>query len=267
MKKNLKSKIALILFAIAFVIGGFLLITNNIEEEVKVVSNNLQLENSDNKDENSESAKYLSNTTISSRYDKVIEDNSIYTKDLEARNDAIAEEYARGVNLFKSFATENLLNLTFIEPIEDRISRFEGGASDVVVLLEKLHELGAETIHYFTNEEGLNIDLSIGNRDAILHETMENIGVTYTEILYKASIENIDSDFKFETSKLNEFRNMLIDNDSLRYDLLQQYISKAVLGDYSDGAVYLNKIDENMYETIIVDRKNCYYKLVYNPRL
>lgn len=53
--------------------------------------------------------------------------------------------------------------------------------------------------------------------------------MTYTEILYKASIENIDSDFKFKTSKLNEFR--------------------------------------NMYETIIVDRKNCYYKLVYNPRL
>ena len=267
MKKNLKSKIILILFAIAFIVRWFVLITHNIEEEANVVSNDLQVENSDDKDENSESAKSLSNTTIFSRYDKVIEDNSIYTKDLEARNNAIAEEYARGVKLFKSFANENSLNLTFIEPIGDRISRLEGGPFDVTVLLEKLYELGAETVHYFTDEEGLNIDLSIGNREAILHETMENIGVTYTEILYKASIENIDSDFKFETSKLNEFRNMLIDNDSLRYDLLQQYISKAVLGDYSNGAVYLNKIDENMYETIIVDRKNCYYKLVYNPRL
>lgn len=267
MKKNLKSKIALILFAIAFVIGGVLLITNSIEEEAKVVSNDLKVDNPDNKDENSESDKSLSNTTIFSRYDKVIEDNSIYTKDLEARNNAIAEEYARGVKLFKSFANENSLNLTFIEPIGDRISRFEGGVPEVVILLEKLHKLGAETVHYFTNEEGLNIDLSIGNRDAILHETMENIGVTYTEIYYKASIEHIDSDFKFETSKLNEFRNMITDDDSLRYDLVQQYISKAVLGDYSDGAVYLNKIDENIYETIIVDRKNCYYKLVYNPRL
>ncbi len=143
MKKNLKSKIALILFAIAFVIGGVLLITNSIEEEAKVVSNDLKVDNPDNKDENSESDKSLSNTTIFSRYDKVIEDNSIYTKDLEARNNAIAEEYARGVKLFKSFANENSLNLTFIEPIGDRISRFEGEVPEVVILLEKLHKLGA----------------------------------------------------------------------------------------------------------------------------
>ena len=270
MVKIFKSKtiIVLILLIIFFVTGVMVLRSRNLTEEETEISNNLNEDDVDIEDSIEDIIDSLSNTIINNKYENIIEDNSIYTEDLEARNNVISEEYGRAVRLFNIFANENSLNLTYVEPIEDRISRFEGIAEgQVSMLLQKLSDLGAETVNYFTDEEGLNIDLSIGNKEAVLKDTMISIGETYSDILYKASIENIDSSFKFSTSKLNDFRRMIIDDNSLNYDLVDDYISKVISGEYSNESAYLNKIDKNIYETIIVDKNTCYYKLVYNPLL
>ena len=240
----------------------------NLTEEQTEISNNLNEDDVNINDSVENTINSLSNTIINNKYENIIEDNSMYIVDLEARNNVIAEEYGRAVRLFNNFANENSLNLTYLEPIEDRISRFEGIAEGKVsMLLQKLSDLGAETVNYFTDEEGLNIDLSIGNKEAVLKDTMISIGETYSNILYKASIENIDSSFKFSTSKLNDFRSMITDDSSLNYDLVDDYISKVISGEYSRESAYLNKIDKNIYETIIVDKNTCYYKMVYNPLL
>ena len=270
MVKIFKSKviIVLILLIIFFVTGVMVLRSRNLTEEETEISNNLIEDDVDIDDSVEDIIDSLSNTIINNKYEKIMEDNSIYTEDLEARNNVIAEEYGRAVKLFNVFANENSLNLTYVEPIEDRISRFEGSAEgQISMLLQKLSDLGAETVNYFTDEEGLNIDLSIGNRDVVLAETMINIGMTYSDILYKASIENIDSSFKFSTSKLNEFRSMITNDSSLNYDLVDDYISKVISGEYSKESAYLNKIDKNIYESIIVNKNTCYYKMVYNPLL
>ena len=260
--------IVLILLILFFITGVIVLRSRKLAGESTEISNNLNEEDMDKDDSAEEIIDSLSNIIIDNKHKNIIKDNSMYTENLETRNNVIAEKYGRAVELFKSFANENSLNLTFIEPIEDRISRFEGMAEGQVSMsLKKLSDLGAESVNYFTDEEGLNIDLSIGNKDAVLADTMTDIGVTYSDILYKASIENIDSSFKFSTSKLNEFRNMMINDNSLNYDLVDDYISKVISGEYSKGSAYLNKIDENIYETIIVDKNNCYYKMVYNPLL
>ena len=270
MVKIFKNKfiIVLILLIIFFVTSIMVLRNRNLTKEETETSKNLNEDEVNIEDNVENIIDSLSNTIINNKYENIIEDNSIYIIDLEARNNVIAEEYGRAVRLFNNFANENSLNLTYVEPIEDRISRFEVIAEgQVSMLLQKLSNLGAETVNYFTDEEGLNIDLSIGNKEAVLKDTMISIGYTYSDILYKASIENIDSSFKFSTSKLNDFRSMIIDDNSLNYDLVDDYISKVISGEYSRESAYLNKIDKNIYETIIVDKNTCYYKLVYNPLL
>lgn len=270
MVKIFKNKIivVLILLIIFFVTAVIVLKSRNLTKEETEISTNLNENHVDIENSVEERTDSLNNTIINNKYDKIIEDNSIYTKDLQARNNVIAEEYGRAVRLFNDFANENSLTLTYAEPIDDRISRLKGTSEgQVSMLLQKLSDLGAETVNYFTNEEGLNIDLSIGNKDAILEDTTTNIGVTYSDILYKASQENIDSNFTFSTSKLNEFRSMLTNDSSLNYDLVDDYISKVISGEYSKDSAYLNKIDKNIYESIIVDKNTCYYKMVFNPLL
>lgn len=270
MVKIFKNKfiIVLILLIIFLVIGVMILRNINLTEEQTEISKKLNEDEVNIDDSVENTIDSLSNTIINNKYENIIEDNSIYIVDLEVRNNVIAEEYGRAVRLFNNFANENSLNLTYSEPIEDRTSRFEGIAEgQVSMLLQKLSDLGAETVNYFTDEEGLNIDLSIGTKDAVLEDTMISIGVTYSDVLYKASIENIDNSFNFSTSKLNDFRSMITNDSSLNYDLVDDYISKVISGEYSSESAYLNKIDKNIYETIIVDKNTCYYKMVYNPLL
>ncbi|MFU7517661.1 hypothetical protein [Clostridium sp. HCS.1] len=190
----------------------------------------------------------------------------MFTTNIESRNNIMSKEYARAVKVFKSFANENSLNLTYIEPIEDRISKFKDiSGGEVSILLENLYNLGVETVNYFTDEEGLNIDLSIGNKEVISQKDMIHVGETYSPIIYKASIENIDSEFNFKNSKINEFRNMLINDNSLDYTLVDDYISNIISDKLSSNSVYLNKIDENLYETIVISENTCYYKIIFNP--
>lgn len=236
MVKILKNKIILIfiLLIIFFVTTVLFLRSRNLTKEETKISSDLNKNNEDIDDSDKDIIDSLSNKIINNKYENLVKDNSIYIEDLQARNNAIAEEYGKAVRLFNDFAKENSLTLTYVEPIEDRISRFKGVNEDQVsVLLQKLFDLGAETVNYFTNEDGLNIDGS----------------------------------FKFSTSKLNEFRNMLTNDNSLNYDLVDNYISKVISGEYSKDSAYLNKIDNNIYETIIVNKNTCYYKMVYNPLL
>ncbi|MFU7517831.1 hypothetical protein, partial [Clostridium sp. HCS.1] len=84
-------------------------------------------------------------------------------------------------------------------------------------------------------------------------------------IIYKASIENIDSEFNFKNSQIKEFRNMLINDNSLDYTLVDDYISNIISDKISSNSGYLNKIDENLYETIVISENTCYYKIIFNP--
>lgn len=264
MIKILKNKATIILISsiIALLTSITILKSNKLISGSNKIDNNLNIDNNHSE----EIVEILSNTIIDNKYETIIEDNSMYTIDIELRNNIISKEYTRAIKLFKNFADENSLNLTYIEPIEDRISRFRDiSYGEVSSLLENLYELGAETVNYFTEEEGLNIDLSIGNKEVISPNNMTHIGVTYSEIIYKASIENIDSNFNFETSKLNEFRDMLINDNSLKYDLVDIYISNVISNKYNSNSAYLNKIDENLYETITVSENTCYYKIIFNP--
>ena len=83
----------------------------------------------------------------------------------------------------------------------------------------------------------------------------------------KSSIKNIDNSFKFKDSKLNEFRNMILQDSSLNYDKLNDYVKKIYLGEYNSNTVFLNKIDDDQYEIIRIENNTCYYTLVYDPLL
>lgn len=187
-------------------------------------------------------------------------DNSKNVSDSKLRNSKFVEKYIEGIKIIKLFSENNSLNLKYTEPIEDRISRFKDRHD--AALLNDLYSFGAETINYYTENIGLNIDLSIStdiNEDTDI--------ATYSYIIYKASIENIDSNFNFKDSKLNEFRNSLIEFNELDYDKIDKYIKGIISNEIKSYMVFFNKIDEDRYEVIRIENNNCYYKLVYDPKL
>lgn len=190
--------------------------------------------------------------------DKIeIQDNSLDVSNLDLRNSTMLSKYIDGVSLVKTFSDNNSLYLKYIEPLKDKIGRFRDIPE--VVLFEDLKSSGAETTQYYTEEDGLNVDLSININ------TREVI--TYSDILYKASIENIDTTFDFNTSKLNEFRNTFVDVNDLDYEKVNSYIKDMLSKNIEANMVFFNKIDDNRYEVITIKDGNCYYKLVYDPKL
>jgi hypothetical protein len=123
-------------------------------------------------------------------------------------------------------------------------------------LLQNLKVAGAETVSYFTDEDILNVELGIiGGEDS------------FSEITYKASIANLDKNFNFKESKLNEFRSMLVETKDLDFDKINQYIQDIYNKNINKDMVFFNKIDNDRYEVIRIENNNCYYKLVYNPKL
>lgn len=145
--------------------------------------------------------------------------------------------------------------MIFEEPIQHRISR-----TDYLVnyneLLVNLQLAGAETVIYFTDEDILNVELSISIGDN-----------SYSHITYKASIQNLDQNFEFKESKLNEFRKILVETNELDFDILDKSIKDRFKNQIDIDIIFFNKIDEDRYETIRIENNNCYYKLIYNPKL
>jgi hypothetical protein len=182
-------------------------------------------------------------------------DNSKNIDNLELRNSTFVKEYYEAVNLIKGFSENNLLELIFAEPIEHRISRMKG-VENRPKLLEDLQLAGAETVSYYTDEEILNVELSITEEDN-----------SYSHITYKVSIANVDENFNFKESKLYEFRNMFIETNELDFDKLNNYVKDRLNNKIDVDAIFLNKIDDDRYEIIRIENNNCYYKLIYNPKL
>lgn len=208
----------------------------------------------DNNDDN-ENKDTLKN--IIEDKDKIeIQDNSLDVSNLDLRNSSMLSKYIEGVSLVKTFSDNNSLYLKYIEPLKDKIGRIRDMPE--VVLLEDLKSSGAETTQYYTEEDGLNVDLSIN--------TSGKEVITYSDILYKASIENIDTTFDFKTSKLNEFRNTFVDVNDLDYEKVNSYIKDMLSKNIEDNIIFFNKIDDNSYEVITIKDGNCYYRLVYDPK-
>lgn len=201
--------------------------------------------------------------------DKVIAIKSnVGTQSIEARNKAISEEYIEAISIASEFCENNSLSLKYEQPISDRISSLNDVPNDEhYLLLKNLESLGAETIHYFTDEENVNIDLSINTTEAsgYIDNNFVIFGKTYSDVVYKASIQNINDNFEFKNSKLDEFRNMILGDLILDYDKLNDYIKKSYSGEYDSDTVFLNKIDDDKYEVIRIENNNCYYKLIYDP--
>ena len=217
--------------------------------------------NEDQYGNNEENEKLLKDLIIK-REDVKIKGNEFSINNLQLRNEAVEKEYIKAINLVKEFGIDNSLDVIYEERIEDTISIFEGD-KDSINLLTKLYNGGAETIHYFTSEDILNIDLSVNISVADISN------ITYSGVVYKASLINKDEkEFKFEDSKLNEFRELIVDKDSsINFKKLNSFIYKRLLGEYSDNLIFLNKLDDNSYEIISTENNNIYYKLVYDPKL
>lgn len=207
--------------------------------------------NTEQKNENNEDMKNI----IVKKNEINIDDNSKSIIDLELRNSSFVKEYSQSINLIKDFSVNNSLELIFEEPIQHRISRLDylGNRS---MLLQELKLSGAETVSYFTNEDILNVELGIEEED-----------YTYSHIVYKASITNINENFNFKESKLNAFRSMLIENSELSFDTVDKYIKDIINNRIDRDKVFFNKIDADRYETIRIENNNCYYKLIYNPKI
>lgn len=182
-------------------------------------------------------------------------DNSKEIDNLGLRNSTIIKKYLDAVNLIKGFSENNSLELLFVEPIDDRISRMKD-VGNRQNLLEDLKLAGAETVSYFTNEDILNIELNITEEDN-----------SYSHIGYKASIANVNQNFNFKESKLYEFRNMLIETNDLDFNKLNNYVKGILNNKIETDTIFFNKIDDDRYETVRIENNNCYYKLIYNPKL
>lgn len=207
------------------------------------------------------SKKEISTQTnlIENKNNIIVVDNSKNVVNLNLRNETIVTEYKKSIDFHKKFALENNLNLGFTEPITDKISRFNNEEdTNLFLLLSELYKNGAETVSYFTDQEGLNIDLStFADRDSN----------TYLYIISKASIENIDPSFNFKDSKLNEFREGLVSDKNLDFEKLDAFIYNALFDILDKDMVFFNKIDDDKYEVIRVENNSCYYRLVYDPKL
>jgi hypothetical protein len=123
-------------------------------------------------------------------------------------------------------------------------------------LLQNLKVAGAETVSYFTDEDILNVELNIIDMDD-----------SYSRIEHKVSIANVDQSFNFKESKLNEFRNILVETKDLDYDKINQYVKDIYNNNINRDMVFFNKIDADRYEVIRIENNNCYYRLIYNPKL
>ena len=191
-------------------------------------------------------------------YDKYkidVVDNSDNIINLDLRNSTMVQKYSEAIKLVKDFCKNNSLEIIFEESIEHRISRMSH-KDNIPELLQNLKATGAETVSYFTDEDILNVELGIiGGENS------------FSEITYKASIANVDPNFNFKESKLNEFRNMLVETRDLDFDKVNQYIQDIYNKNINKDMVFLNKIDDDRYEVIKIENNNCYYKLVYNPKL
>lgn len=239
---------------IVIIMCSFMLIGctgSNAEEEKKVESVASEV-----KDDSKETLKNL----VAHKNEIKYEDNFKSIKDLEVRNENTKDEYIRGISLVKKFCESNSIKLTYEEPMKDRIGRFRDRESDVK-LLRVLDEQGAETVNYFTNNEYLNVDLSIG----IINVNNNDKISTYSQIIYKASIENINNEFKFKDSKLNEYRNLIVQDDNLDFNKLDKFIASIYNNEKTIDMRFFNKINNDTYEIIRVENNNCYYKLVYDP--
>ncbi|MFU7517663.1 hypothetical protein [Clostridium sp. HCS.1] len=60
---------------------------------------------------------------------------------------------------------------------------------------------------------------------------------------------------------------MLIENSELSFDKVDKYIKDIINNRIDRDKVFFNKIDEDRYEIIRIENNNCYYKLIYNPKI
>lgn len=264
-----KNKIILIL-ALTLMLTGCTINKNfKVKKEIESINtqSDSEVNSSSNEGENKDSNINLRNIVRDKKDVAAIKSNR-GTPNIEARNKAISEEYIRAIGIVKEFCGNNSLEIKYIQPISDKVSSLKDFANDgYYILLNNLATLGAETIQYFTDEEILNIDLSINVTEAI--ENTDNnfvkFGETYSDVVYKASIQNVNETFDFKGSKLNEFRNIILEDRGLDYDEINDYIKKIYSGEYDSDIVFFNKIDDDKYEVIRIENNNCYYRLVYDP--
>lgn len=264
-----KNKIILILTLTLILTGCTINKNSKVKTEIENINTQIDSEvNSNSNDRENKDSTINSRNIISNKKEVATIKSNKNTPNLEVRNKAISEEYIRAIGIVKEFCRNNSLEIKYIQPISDKISSLKDFPNDEhYILLNNLATLGAETIQYFTDEENLNIDLSISTTDASgdIDNNFVTFGQTYSDVKYKASIQNVNDKFDFKDSKLNEFRNLILEDKVLDYDKLNDYIKNIYSGEYNSDSVFLNKIDDNKYEVIRIENNNCYYNLVYDP--
>ncbi|MFU7517011.1 hypothetical protein [Clostridium sp. HCS.1] len=231
MRKN----IIILILTLTLILTGCTINKNSkVKTEIENINTQIDSEvNSNSNDRENKDSTINSRNIISNKKEVATIKSNKNTPNLEVRNKAISEEYIRAIGIVKEFCRNNSLEIKYIQPISDKISSLKDFPNDEhYILLNNLATLGAETIQYFTDEENLNIDLSINTTDA---------------------------------SGDNEFRNLILEDKVLDYDKLNDYIKNIYSGEYNSDSVFLNKIDDNKYEVIRIENNNCYYNLVYDP--
>lgn len=251
------NKIILIVMCNLFLIGCSNK-DNKIETEI-IIDDNIEKGNEEKIEEARLESKKTMKNLIAHKNNIKLEEKVDNNSDLEVIKNSIVEEYIRGINLVKEFCENNSLSLTYEEPIEHRISRFKNGpwetdpVKSIVIQLENLYAAGAESVSYFTNEPELNVELGVN--------------VDHHSIVYKAAIDNINNEFNFKGSKLNEFRTSVVNSADIDFDELNKFIQSVYNKEITIDMRFFNKIDENSYEVIRVQQNNCYYKFVYDPTI
>lgn len=196
-------------------------------------------------------------------------DNNYEIVDLEGRNNAIAKNYLEGLKVVKAFSSENSIDLKNTKFINDVLTESSEN-EEIKKLLSRLDNV--EAMQYFSENEGINVDLSINIQPARLKEYSSVGAFTFADVTYKASIENIDKNFKFKGSKLDDFRGKILKSrseayvDNLDYDTIDKYVSGYFHGKYDKYIIFFNRLDENSYERIKIDNNNIYYKFIYDPK-
>lgn len=187
--------------------------------------------------------------------------NRYNVENIDAKNNNMAESYIIGVKNVRKFCEENSLTLNYIQSLEDTITL--SNDADMESLINKLQ--GVESTHFFTNENGLNVDLSINITnlsDQIIDEEW-----AFVNILFKASIENINKDFIFKDSKLESFRlSILSKPNDLEYNVINEYVKGYFTGKYDKYIKFYNKIDNNSSEIIRIENNTIYYMYIYDPK-
>ncbi|WP_040437153.1 hypothetical protein, partial [Clostridium sartagoforme] len=59
----------------------------------------------------------------------------------------------------------------------------------------------------------------------------------------------------------------LIEKSELSFDKVNKYIEGIINNSVEGDKIFFNKIDDDRYETIKIENNNCYYKLIYNPKI